>query len=244
MIRCEHLVKRYSNVVAVNDLNLDIIPGQIYALIGPNGSGKSTFMKMLGGITKPTSGAITLDGRPISYKDKAHIAYMPTESYFFNYMNCIQFGRYYQDFFEDFNMDKYMYLLQQMELDPKRKCREMSTGMAAKLKIAITLSRDSYLIMLDEPLNGIDIIARDKIISTIRGNITGNTSVIMSSHLVDEMEQILSYLLKEAKKKKENECLVYNNEYKNGSCVLTGPTDQLRNQYQMNLTDMYRQIYA
>ena len=136
MIRCEHLVKRYSNVVAVNDLNLDIIPGQIYALIGPNGSGKSTFMKMLGGITKPTSGAITLDGRPISYKDKAHIAYMPTESYFFNYMNCIQFGRYYQDFFEDFNMDKYMYLLQQMELDPKRKCREMSTGMAAKLKIA------------------------------------------------------------------------------------------------------------
>ena len=95
MIRCEHLVKRYSNVVAVNDLNLDIIPGQIYALIGPNGSGKSTFMKMLGGITKPTSGAITLDGRPISYKDKAHIAYMPTESYFFNYMNCVQFGRYY-----------------------------------------------------------------------------------------------------------------------------------------------------
>ena len=75
MIRCEHLVKRYSNVVAVNDLNLDIIPGQIYALIGPNGSGKSTFMKMLGGITKPTSGAITLDGRPISYKDKAQHAY-------------------------------------------------------------------------------------------------------------------------------------------------------------------------
>lgn len=228
MIRCEHLVKRYSNVVAVNDLNLDIIPGQIYALIGPNGSGKSTFMKMIGGITKPTSGAITLDGRPISYKDKAHIAYMPTESYFFNYMNCIQFGRYYQDFFEDFNMDKYMYLLQQMELDPKRKCREMSTGMAAKLKIAITLSRDSYLIMLDEPLNGIDIIARDKIISTIRGNITGNTSVIMSSHLVDEMEQIVNQAI----------------FIKNGSCVLTGPTDQLRNQYQMNLTDMYRQIYA
>ena len=82
--------------------------------------------------------------------------------------------------------------------------------------------------MLDEPLNGIDIIARDKIISTIRGNITGNTSVIMSSHLVDEMEQIVNQAI----------------FIKNGSCVLTGPTDQLRNQYQMNLTDMYRQIYA
>lgn len=162
MIKCEHLVKKYMSTTAVSDLSLDIISGNIYALLGPNGSGKSTLMKMIAGLSKPTSGTITMDNRPLDYKAKAHIAYMPTEAYFFGYMNCIDVGKYYRDFFADFDYDKYMRLLQEMDLSPKQKVREMSSGMMAKLKIVATLSRNSEVIMLDEPLNGIDIIAREK----------------------------------------------------------------------------------
>ena len=110
MIKCEHLVKKYMSTTAVSDLSLDIISGNIYALLGPNGSGKSTLMKMIAGLSKPTSGTITMDNRPLDYKAKAHIAYMPTEAYFFGYMNCIDVGKYYRDFFADFDYDKYMRL--------------------------------------------------------------------------------------------------------------------------------------
>ena len=131
MIKCEHLVKKYMSTTAVSDLSLDIISGNIYALLGPNGSGKSTLMKMIAGLSKPTSGTITMDNRPLDYKAKAHIAYMPTEAYFFGYMNCIDVGKYYRDFFADFDYDKYMRLLQEMDLSPKQKVREMSSGMAS-----------------------------------------------------------------------------------------------------------------
>ncbi len=170
-------------------MSLEIVSGNIYALLGPNGSGKSTLMKMIAGLTKPTSGSITFDNRPLSYKAKAHIAYMPTEAYFFNYMTCRDVGKYYDDFFEDFSFTKYMELLQKLDLNPKLKVREMSSGMMAKLKIAATLSRNAEVIMLDEPLNGIDIIARETIINTIVSNITDDTAVLMSSHLVDELEK-------------------------------------------------------
>ena len=99
MIKCEHLVKKYMSTTAVSDLSLDIISGNIYALLGPNGSGKSTLMKMIAGLSKPSSGTITMDNRPLDYRAKAHIAYMPTEAYFFGYMNCIDVGKYYRDFF-------------------------------------------------------------------------------------------------------------------------------------------------
>ena len=235
MIKCEHLVKKYMSTTAVSDLSLDIISGNIYALLGPNGSGKSTLMKMIAGLSKPTSGTITMDNRPLDYKAKAHIAYMPTEAYFFGYMNCIDVGKYYRDFFADFDYDKYMRLLQEMDLSPKQKVREMSSGMnklssgmAAKLKIAATLARAAKLYLLDEPLNGIDIIAREKIIHTIVSNISDDTAVIMSSHLVDELEKIIDHAI----------------FIKNGTCVLQGNAEELRIARGKSIVDMYKEIYA
>ncbi len=228
MIKCEHLVKKYMSTTAVSDLSLDIISGNIYALLGPNGSGKSTLMKMIAGLSKPSSGTITMDNHPLDYKAKAHIAYMPTEAYFFGYMNCINVGKYYRDFFADFDYDKYMRLLQEMDLDPKQKVREMSSGMMAKLKIVATLSRNAEVIMLDEPLNGIDIIAREKIIHTIVSNISDDTAVIMSSHLVDELEKIIDHAI----------------FIKNGTCVLQGNAEELRIAQGKSIVDMYKEIYA
>ena len=228
MLKCEHLVKKYAMTTAVNDLSIEVEPGKIYAMLGPNGSGKSTLMKMIAGLVKPDSGEITMDGIRINCKTKKDIAYMPTEAYFFSYMTCEDIGKYYRDFFEDFNYGKYIQLLGDMELEPKQKAREMSSGMMAKLKIAVTLSRSSRVIMLDEPLNGIDIIAREKIINTIVTNITDETAVIMSSHLVDELEKIVDHAF----------------FIKKGACVMQGDAEGLRISQGKSIVDMYKEIYA
>ena len=201
---------------------------QFVGILGPNGSGKSTLMKIIAGLVKPDSGTITIDGVPMTYRSKKDIAYMPTEAFFFGYMNCKDIGKYYKDFFDDFDYDKYMGLLAEMELNPDQKAKSMSSGMLAKLKIAVTLSRDSRIVMLDEPLNGIDIIAREKIISTIVRNISDDTAVLMSSHLVDELERIVDHAF----------------FIKNGTCVLQGDAEELRVSRGKSIVDMYKEIYA
>ena len=197
-------------------------------LLGHGGSGKTTLMKMIAGLTRQTSGTLLYEGQPIGVESKKHIAYMPTESYFYSYMNCIDVGKYYKDFFEDFSMDKYRTLLGEMELDEKQKASKMSSGMMAKLKIAVTLARDSRLIMLDEPLNGIDIIARDKIISTIMKSADGRRSFVLSSHLVDELEKIIDYAV----------------FIKSGVVVKQGEAAALRDESGQSIVELYKSIYA
>ena len=228
MIEIENLKNKYMTVTAVEDITLNIEPGRIYALLGPNGSGKTTLMKMIAGLTRQTSGTILYEGRPIGTESKKHIAYMPTESCFYPYMNCRDIGKYYQDFFEDFSMDKYMGLLEELELDEKQKANKMSSGMLAKLKIAVTLARNSRLIMLDEPLNGIDIIARDKIVKLITDSAHGERSFILSSHLVDELEKIIDYAV----------------FIKKGVIVRQGDAQTLRDESRMTIVDIYKSIYA
>ncbi len=228
MLECKNLVKKYLTTTAVTDISTHIEPGRIYALLGPNGSGKTTFMKMVVGLTKQTSGSITFKGKALGVESKKHIAYMPTESFFYPYMNCLDIGKYYADFFEDFSMERYLKLLEDMELNPKQKANKMSSGMMAKLKLAVTLARESELIMLDEPLNGIDIIAREKIINTIIAHAGENKSFILSSHLVDELEKIIDYAI----------------FIKNGSVVTQGDAEQLREESGKSIVDMYKEIYA
>lgn len=228
MIEIKNLKKKYMTVTAVKDITLDIDTGHVYALLGPNGSGKTTLMKMIAGLTKQSSGTIFYEGNPIGIKSKEHIAYMPAESCFYSYMNCVDIGKYYQDFFKDFSMEKYMSLLDKLELTGKTKANKMSSGMMAKLKIAVTLARDSRLIMLDEPLNGIDIIARDRIIDIITDSVDGKRSFILSSHLVDELEKIIDYAV----------------FVKDGMIVRQGEASTLRNEYGQSIVDIYKSIYS
>lgn len=167
MLQCKNVTKKYMKMTAVNGVSIDFMPGRIYALLGSNGSGKTTLMKMIAGLVKPTSGDITLSGVPIGVETKKHIAYMPTESYFYNYMSCADIGKYYADFFEDFSLDQYYNYLNEMKLTPDMKASKMSSGMMAKLKLAVNLSRNASVIMLDEPLNGVDIVAREQVINAV-----------------------------------------------------------------------------
>lgn len=228
MLQCNRVTKKYMKMTAVDNISIDFMPGKIYALLGSNGSGKTTLMKMVAGLVKPTSGNITLSGIPIGVETKKHIAYMPTESYFYNYMSCADIGKYYADFFEDFSIEQYNNYLNEMHLTPDMKASKMSSGMMAKLKLAVTLSRDASLIMLDEPLNGVDIVAREQVINTIISKASPDRIIIMSSHLVDELEAII-----------DNAVFI-----KDGVIVSHGDAESLRTASGMSIVDQYKRIYT
>jgi len=186
-----NVTKKFVGKVAVDNLSMNLEPGHIYALLGPNGSGKTTWMKMVAGLIKPTSGGILFNGKPIDVESRKTIAYMSTEPYFYDWMTIEDVGKYYQDFFEDFSMEKYDFMLEKMQLDKSLKTKNLSSGMMAKLKIAVTMGRNASVYMLDEPLNGIDLLARDEVMRAVLASASPNNIMIISSHLVEELESVV-----------------------------------------------------
>lgn len=228
MIEAKMLGKRYMRKQAVKDVTLTIEDGKVYALLGPNGSGKTTFMKMVAGLVKPTEGCLSYNGMKIGVETKKHVAYMSTEPFFYSYMTVKDVGKYYADFFEDFSMERYEKLVSRMDLRMEDKAKELSSGLAAKLKLAATLARDAQLYMLDEPLNGIDIIAREAIIRTIVEAAVAEKTVLLSSHLVDELEPIV-------------DSVVF---MKRGEVVLSGDAEEVRQERGKSIVDLYKEVYA
>ena len=193
MMSCsEGLTKKYSGVTALEDLSFTLEKGKIYALLGPNGSGKSSWMRLAAGIDAPNAGEILLDGKRIDASDRARISYMPTEAIFYSWMSVRDVGRYYRDFFPDFSEERFEALLGLMELEGRMSIKQLSTGMAAKLRIAAAMSRRAELYLLDEPLNGIDLIARDHIMEAVIGSMRDDAIMLLSSHLVEETESFIS----------------------------------------------------
>ena len=228
MLECRNLEKKYLGKIAVRDISLSIGEGRVCALLGPNGSGKTTWMKMVSGLIAPNAGTITFFGQPIGKETKKHIAYMSTEPFFYSYMTAKDVGKYYKDFFEDFDMEKYVNLVERLGLRMQDKAKTLSSGLAAKLKLAATLARRASLYLLDEPLNGIDIIAREQIIEAVMEVADKNATIVMSSHLVDELEKFI-----------DDAVFV-----KEGSIVLSGQAEMLRNQHGKTIVELYKEIYA
>ena len=226
MLELTHVTRRYGAKPAVSDVSLTLSPGKTYAMLGPNGSGKTTLMKMVAGLIRPTSGDIRFDGQPIGPDTKAQIAYMPTESYFYPYMSIEDAGRYYRDFFEDFDLERYHATLARMELNPKDKIRALSSGMNAKVRLALTLSRSAKLMMFDEPLNGVDILTRAQVVDEIIRSRREGRSMLISTHLVDELEEHIDAAI----------CM------KNGVLARMGDRAELAGEG--TLTDLYLKIYG
>ena len=193
MLELKNITKRYLRRTALDGVSLALEEGKTCLLLGPNGSGKTTMMKLIAGLSRPTEGEIAFNGQPIGKATKARVAYMPTENYFYSYMTIRDIGRYYADFFADFDPRAFSQLLTDMDLDEKDRIRQLSSGMAAKLRLALTLSRDAQLMMFDEPLNGVDILTRTQTINAILAGRRAGRSMLISTHLVDELEDVVDY---------------------------------------------------
>ncbi|MCK5128304.1 MAG: ABC transporter ATP-binding protein [Clostridiales bacterium] len=227
-LQTENLTKKFGSTVAVDGVNVVLEKGKIYGLLGPNGSGKSTFMKMVAGLFHPTSGNMMVQGNKLSILSKGEIAFMPTEAYFYNYMKVRTVGEFHEDFYEDFDTAKYEELIKDMNLDMNMKVSALSSGMAAKLKLAATMARDAKLFMLDEPLNGIDLIARDQIMSAIIKKASEDNIMLLSSHLIDVLENILDEVI----------------FIKEGKIVLSGDAEEIREEKGKSIVDLYKEVFA
>ena len=228
MLESKELTKVFGSVRAVDHVSVMLEPGHVYALLGPNGSGKTTWMKMAASLIKPTSGQVLYNDAPVGIESRRHVAYMSTEPYFYNWMTIKDVGRYYADFFEDFSMDRYQMLIARMELREDMKTKTLSSGMMAKLKIAVTMARDAKVYMLDEPFNGIDLLARDEIRACILQFAAEDKILLLSSHLVEEMEAVADRAL----------------FIKQGQLVEYVDLETMRMTMGVSMADRYRQIYG
>lgn len=228
MLESKGITKIFGSTIAVDHVNLSLEKGHVYAMLGPNGSGKTTWMKMAAGLIKPTAGELLFEGEPVSIESRKHVAYMSTEPYFYTWMTAKDVGKYYQDFFEDFSYDEYVRLLNRMELREDMKTKALSSGMMAKLKIAVTLARDARVYMLDEPFNGIDLLARDEIRSCILEKASEEKLLLLSSHLVEEMEAIADWAV----------------FLKEGKLIQAVDLEKMREEEGLSMADRYREIYG
>ena len=228
MLESRSITKKFGSKTAVDQVSLKLEKGHVYAMLGPNGSGKTTWMKMAAGLIKPTSGQALFQGEPVSIDSRRHVAYMSTEPYFYTWMTVRDVGRYYADFFEDFSNEKYQELLRRTELSEDMKTRTLSSGMMAKLKIAVTMARDARVYMLDEPFNGIDLLARDVIRQCILESAVEDKLLLLSSHLVEEMETVADRAV----------------FIREGRLVEDVDLDEMRLETGLSMADRYRQIYG
>lgn len=228
LLETKNLSKGYLTKKAIRNVSMGLEVGKIYGFLGPNGSGKTTFMKMAAGLLHPTSGEIKILGQSVGIETKAVTAYMSTEAFFYPYMKISTVRKYFIDFFKDFNPKRFDELIGYMQLDMNMKVSSLSSGMSAKLKIAATLARDAKLYMLDEPLNGIDLVAREKILNTIVKCAHDGNTILISSHLVDEMEKILDHVI----------------FLKEGEIVLRGVAEAVREEQGKSIVDLYKEVYA
>ena len=210
--------------MALRDFSCTLEPGEIYGLLGANGSGKTTLMKLIANLILPDRGQILLDGQEVNYRSREHIAYMSTEPYFYSYMKIRDVGEYYQDFFQDFSMETFREIIDKFEL----RAKQLSSGMMAKLKVAVTMARSADVILLDEPLNGIDLIARDQVMELIISHASKDSTLLLSSHLVEEMERFISKAI----------------FVKDGDMVASLDVEDLRIKEGLSLAEKYRQLLA
>ena len=228
MLKSTVLTKVFGTKTAVDQVSLAVDAGHIYAMLGPNGSGKTTWMKMAAALMKPTGGEVLYEGAPVGTESRKHVAYMSTEPYFYSWMTIRDVGQYYGDFFEDFSPKKYDQLIREIDLEPGMKTRTLSSGMMAKLKIAVTMARDARVYMLDEPFNGIDLLARDEIRKCILREAAEDKVLLLSSHLVEEMEAVC-------------DTAVF---IKQGKLIEVRNLEEMREEDHVSMADRYREIYG
>ncbi|MCX7615594.1 MAG: ABC transporter ATP-binding protein, partial [Clostridiales bacterium] len=191
ILECRGLTKRYSNKEALSSVDLTIGRGRIIGLLGPNGSGKTTLIKLASGLLTPTNGQILIAGQNPGPDTKKIVSYLPERTYLNDWMRVSDIIDFFKDFYEDFKSEKAYDMLKRLSINSSDKLKTMSKGTKEKVQLILVMSRDAELYLLDEPIGGVDPAARDYILSTILTNYQENASVLISTHLISDIEQVL-----------------------------------------------------
>ena len=191
ILECRNLTKYYDNKIALNKINLSLERGKIIGLLGPNGSGKTTLIKLLNGLLVPTEGSIFVDGHTPGVETKKIVSYLPERTYLSMHMRVSEIINYFADFYSDFDRSRAYDMLKHLNINPSDRLHTMSKGTKEKIQLILVMSRRASLYCLDEPIAGVDPAARDYILSTILNNYDENATILISTHLISDVENIL-----------------------------------------------------
>ncbi len=227
LVKCNNLCKEFDNKKVLNNINLSIPKGKIIGLLGKNGMGKTTLIKLINDLLTPTSGEVLINGEKPSVNSKKIISYLPERTYLDKEMKVYQILTLFEDFYENFNKEKAINLLKDLDLDINSRVNKMSKGMQEKLQLILVMSRDAELYILDEPLGGVDPATRDYILDTILSNFKEGASVIISTHLISDIERILDEVIFIDK----------------GNIVLTSSADELREKENASIDEIFRRCF-
>lgn len=227
LLRCIDLNKSFGEKQILKNINLTIPHGKIIGLLGKNGTGKSTLIKLINDLLTISSGQILINGEPIGVESKKIISYLPERSYLDKSMTVEKTVKYFEEFYDNFDSNKAYKLLEDLGLDINQKLAKMSKGMQEKVQLVLVMSRKADLYILDEPLGGVDPATRDYILDTILTNFNDGASVIISTHLISDIERILDNVIFIDK----------------GEIILTAEADELRNREDASIDEIFRRMF-
>lgn len=228
LVECNALSKSYGSRIALKDVSFSIERGKIVGLLGPNGSGKTTLIKIISGLLTPSSGSISISEKPIGIETKKIVSYLPERTYLSDWMTVKQAVDFFADFYPDFSQETAYDMLSRLNITPGEKLRTLSKGTREKVQLILVMSRSAELYILDEPIGGVDPAARDYILKTIISNFNENASVIISTHLISDVENILDDVI----------------FLKYGTLTLHKTADQIREEYGKSVDALFREVFA
>ena len=227
LVELKNVYKTFDDVTILEDVNITIEKNRIIGLLGKNGMGKTTIIKLINDLLTPTKGTILVNGKEVGVESKKSISYLPERTYLDKTMNVSKVLEYFQDFYDDFNIEKAHKLLKDLNLDEATNLNKMSKGMLEKLQLILVMSRDVDLYILDEPLGGVDPATRDYILDTILSNFKEGSSVLISTHLISDVERILDEVI----------------FIENGKVVLQSDADTLRQKENKSIDEIFRGMF-
>lgn len=227
ILRASGLTKRYRNTLALDSLDLALPKGKIIGLLGPNGSGKTSFIKLAAGVLMPTSGQLTIDGAPIGIQTKAVVSYLPDRTCFRKGMRVREQLDFFQDFYPDFDRQRAETMLEALGIAQDSKLQALSKGNQEKVQLVLVMSRRAKLYLLDEPIGGVDPAARDYILNTIISNYDPEASVLISTHLIADVERVLDEFV-----------FLYQ-----GKVLRSGNADAVREETGKSLDGLFREVF-
>lgn len=227
ILQCQSLTKEYSHFPALSDFSLTLERGQIVGLLGPSGSGKSTLIKLINGLLTPTSGSVLIDGMAPCTRTKEIVSYLPERTYLNDWMKVRDIIAYFDDFYANFVKERALEMLERLGINPDARLRTLSKGSREKVQLILVMSRDADLYILDEPIGRVDPAARQYILSTILSNYNENATILLSTHLIAEIENILDRVL----------------FLQNGRLILNHSVDEIRFQQKKSIDALFREVF-